>query len=46
MVSITQNAADAISFGYSCQATFTMNTSRKDGKLYREQAKTMEMFMR
>jgi hypothetical protein len=45
MMSTTQDVADITSFHYPGQSTFTMNASRKDGRLYREQTKTMERIM-
>jgi hypothetical protein len=35
MISTTQDVADITSFRYPSQSTFTMNTSRKDERLYR-----------
>jgi hypothetical protein len=45
MISTIQDVEDITSFGYPGQSIFTMNTSRIDGRPYREQTKTMERIM-
>jgi len=45
MISTIQDVEDITSFGYPVQSIFTRNTSRIDGRPYREQTKTIERIM-